>query len=79
MCDSSGVNVSANVHGGDYVYLAPGAKINENLTIADHVIVGSNCVVTHSIEDEGCTVAGVPAKKMGRKKSIKGIQQLEEM
>lgn len=46
----AGVNVSANVHGGNYVYLAPGAKINENLTIADHVIVGSNCVVTHSVE-----------------------------
>lgn len=63
----AGVNVSANVHGGSYVYLAPGAKINENLTIADHVIVGSNCVVTHSIEYEGCTVAGVPAKKISDK------------
>lgn len=30
----------------------PGAKINENLTIADHVIVGSNCDVTHSVEYE---------------------------
>ena len=63
----AGVNVSANVHGGNYVYLAPGAKINENLTIADHVIVGSNCVVTHSVEYEGCTVAGVPAKKISDK------------
>ena len=63
----AGVNVSANVHGGSYVYLAPGAKINENLTIADHVIVGSNCVVTHSVEYEGCTVAGVPAKKISDK------------
>lgn len=62
-----GVNVSANVHGGNYVYLAPGAKINENLTIADHVIVGSNCVVTHSVEYEGCTVAGVPEKKISDK------------
>ena len=63
----AGVNVSANVHGGSYVYLAPGAKINENLTIADHVIVGSNCVVTHSVEYEGGTVAGVPAKKISDK------------
>lgn len=63
----AGVNVSANVHGGNYVYLAPGAKINENLTIADHVIVGSNCVVTHSVEHEGCTLAGVPAKKISDK------------
>ncbi len=63
----AGVNVSANVHGGNYVYLAPGAKINENLTIADHVIVGSNCVVTHSVEYEGCTVAGVTAKKISDK------------
>lgn len=63
----AGVNVASDVCGGDYVYLAPGAKINERLTIADHVIVGSNCVVTHSVEKEGCTVAGVPAKKISDK------------
>ena len=63
----AGVNVSANVHGGNYVYLAPGAKINENLMIANHVIVGSNCVLTHSVEDDGCTVVGVPAKKISDK------------
>ena len=47
--------------------MAPGVKINEKLTIADHVIVGSNCVVTHSVKDEGCTVAGVPARKISDK------------
>lgn len=63
----AGVNVAAHVCGGDFVYLAPGAKINENLTIADHVIVGSNCVLTHSVSEEGCTMAGVPAKKISNK------------
>lgn len=38
------VNVSANVTDGDYVYLAPKAKINKNQTIAIHTILGSNCV-----------------------------------
>ena len=69
----AGVNVSANVHGGNYVYLAPGAKINENLTIADHVIVGSNCVVTHSVEHEGCTLAGVPAKNRPSGSPLPGV------
>ena len=60
----TGVNVSANVHGGNYIYLKTRSKINENLTIADHVIVGSNCVVTYLVEYEGCTVAGVQAKRI---------------
>lgn len=63
----AGVNVAADVCGGNYVYLIPGAKINEQLSIADHVIVESNCVLPHLLDERGCTMAGVPAKKISEK------------
>lgn len=61
------VNVAANVCGGDYIYLAPGAKINENKMIADHVIIGTNAVVTHDCLEKSSTYAGVPARKISEK------------
>lgn len=57
---------------GGYVYLAPGCCVNEGLTIADHVIVGSNAVVTKNIEEPGVTWAGVPAKKISSKGFYRG-------
>ena len=62
-----GVNISADVQGGNYVYLAPGAKVNEKISIADHVIIGSNAVVTRSVDKHGCTVGGVPARQISDK------------
>lgn len=59
----SGVNISSGVVGGDFVYLAPGSKVNENIKIASHVIVGSNAVLTKDASEESCTYGGVPAKK----------------
>lgn len=63
----NGVNVSRNVIGGDRIYLAPGAKINGDLYIANGVIIGSNAVVTRSIDEDNTTWAGVPAKKISDK------------
>lgn len=63
----NGVNISKNVTGGDRIYLAPGAKINGDVHIANGVIIGSNAVVTHSIEEENTTWAGIPAKKISDK------------
>lgn len=62
------VNVSAGVHGGDEIYIAPGAKILENVKIADHVIVGANAVVSKDIaEPHTSWGGGVPAKKISDK------------
>ena len=66
-CIQAGVNVGDGVRGGDFVYLAPGAKINPNVKIASKVIIGSNAVLTKSIEEESVTWAGVPAKKISDK------------
>ena len=41
----SDVNISEGVRGGNEIYIAPGAKILENVLIADHVIIGANAVV----------------------------------
>ena len=46
---------------GDYVYIAPGAKIIGNIRIGNNVAIGANCVVTRDLPDNAVAV-GVPAK-----------------
>ncbi|MBI4976720.1 MAG: serine O-acetyltransferase [Spirochaetes bacterium] len=46
---------------GNDVFVGSGAKILGNITIGDHVKVGSNSVVLHCIPDNA-TVVGVPAR-----------------
>lgn len=68
------VNIGQN-HGkedvpiiGDNVYIGPGAKIFGQITIANGVAIGANSVVNHSCHDENVTLAGAPAKVIGRRK-----------
>ena len=60
----SGVCVMKDVTLGNGVYLAPGAKVLEGVSIADDVTIGANAVVTHSITEPGTVWAGVPAKRI---------------
>lgn len=46
---------------GNNVYIATGAKILGNITIADNVIIGANAVVIHDVPSN-CSVGGVPAR-----------------
>lgn len=46
---------------GDYVYIAPGAKIIGNVLIGNNVAIGANCVVTRDLPDDAVAV-GVPAR-----------------
>lgn len=46
---------------GDFVYVAPGAKIIGKVTVGNHVAIGANAVVTKSLSDNA-VAAGVPAK-----------------
>lgn len=59
----SDVNVSAGVQGGNEIYIAPGAKILENVQIADHVIVGANAVVSKSITEANTSWGGFLQKR----------------
>ena len=52
---------------GDNVELGYGAVIIGDVRIASHTIIGANAVVNRSIEDEGGTYVGVPAKRIMRK------------
>jgi serine O-acetyltransferase len=53
---------------GDYVYVAPGAKIIGKIKIGNHVAIGANAVVTKNIPDNAVAV-GVPAKVISYKSS----------
>lgn len=51
---------------GDYVQVGAGAKILGPVMIGSGSIIGSNAVVVHNV-DENQTVAGVPARPIGKK------------
>jgi serine O-acetyltransferase len=46
---------------GDFVYVAPGAKVIGKISIGNNVAIGANAVVTKDIA-ENCVVGGIPAK-----------------
>ncbi|WP_299122877.1 serine acetyltransferase [uncultured Winogradskyella sp.] len=50
---------------GDNVYIAPGAKIYGNITIANNTAIGANAVVNKSFNEENTVIAGIPAKVIG--------------
>lgn len=58
----SDVNVSAGVQGGDEIYIAPGAKILENVQIANNVIIGANAVVSKNITEANTSWGGACEK-----------------
>ena len=49
---------------GDNVELGFGAVIIGDVAIASRTVIGANAVVNRSIEDEGGTYVGVPAKRV---------------
>lgn len=61
---------------GNNVYIAPGAKIYGNISIANNTAIGANAVVNKTFLEENTAIAGVPAKVIGAidiKKIIKHI------
>lgn len=46
---------------GDFVYIAPGAKIVGKVCIGNHSVIGANSVVTKSVPDNGVAF-GIPAR-----------------
>lgn len=68
-----GVTIGASGGGaptlGNNIFCGSGCKIMGEVTIADKCVIGANAVVVKSIEEEGITVAGVPAKKINNKNS----------
>ncbi len=49
---------------GDNVELGFGAIVIGDITIASNTIIGAGAVVNRSIDEEGCTCVGVPARKI---------------
>ncbi|WP_426430417.1 serine O-acetyltransferase [Winogradskyella sp. HB-48] len=50
---------------GDNIYIAPGAKIYGDISIASNTAIGANAVVNKSFEKENTVIAGIPAKVIG--------------
>lgn len=49
---------------GNSVYIAPGAKIYGDISVADNCAIGANAVVNKSFDEPGIMIAGNPAKKI---------------
>lgn len=58
---------------GNNVFIAAGAKILGDITIADGVAIGANAVVVKDILERNITVGGVPAEKISGNSSEKYI------
>ncbi|ADN76468.1 transferase hexapeptide repeat containing protein [Ferrimonas balearica DSM 9799] len=52
---------------GDNIYIGPGAKIYDAITVANGATIGANAVVNRSFNEENCVLAGVPAKMLTKK------------
>lgn len=61
---ASGGNPQAP-HLGDNIYIAPGAKIYGDISIASNTAIGANAVVNKTFEKENTVIAGIPAKVIG--------------
>ncbi len=59
---TNGSDKSATI--GERVFLASGAKVIGEVSIASDVAIAANAVVTKSIEEAGTTWGGIPAKKI---------------
>lgn len=68
-----GVNIGDSGGGvpiiGDNVYICTGAKVFGKIEIGNDIIIGANAVVNKSVKENGVTLAGVPAKVVGKKSS----------
>ena len=60
---------------GNNVFIATGAKIIGDITIADDVAIGANAVVVKSINEPGTTWGGVPAKKISSNSSRSNLSK----
>lgn len=80
-----GVTVGTNAfsdkapHIGNNVYIASGAKIIGDITIADGVCIGANAVVVKDILEPNITVGGIPARKISNNNSDKYLVKATEI
>lgn len=60
---------------GDNIFIGSGARIIGEITIANDIAIGANALVNKTVEEEGITIAGVPAKKISNNSSRKNLNK----
>jgi len=64
---------------GNNVFIATGAKILGDITIADDVTIGANAIVVNNILEPNITVGGIPAKQISLNSSDKYVIKATEL
>ena len=62
---AAGFGSSASPTIGNNVEIGAGAKIIGDVHIPNNAIIGANAVVTHSFDEDGIILAGIPARRIG--------------
>lgn len=60
---NNGITLDAPIL-GDNIDVGVGAKIIGGVRLADNIKIGAGAVVVNSFEEEGCTLVGIPARKV---------------
>ena len=60
---------------GDNVFIGTGAKIIGDLKIGNNIAIGANSVVTRTFDEDGITIAGIPAKKISNNNSHSNLSE----
>lgn len=58
---------------GDNIFIGSGARIIGDISIAGDIAIGANAVVNKNFEEQGITIAGVPAKKISNNNSHQNL------
>jgi serine O-acetyltransferase len=64
---------------GNNCYIATGAKIIGDITIADGIVIGANAVVTKDFKEPNISIGGVPARKLSDNNSDKHLIKVTEI
>lgn len=63
---------------GDNIYIAPGAKIFGDISIASNNAIGANAVVNKSFDQENTVIGGIPAKIISKVEIKQIIKHLKD-
>lgn len=70
---ANNISLGGKVHLGEACFLGSGAVVRPGVSVAANTTIGAGAVVVKNVEDEGLTMAGVPAKPLAQQDKRSGV------